>query len=511
MPFTQGHALLIGVGTYQHEPRMNVPVTAADARAVADVLRDPAFCGYPDDQVKPLCNAAASREGILVALDALATRTGEGDTVFLFFCGHGEYGDDGDYYLTTYDTRLKDRKVVSGSGLREREFIEKLRALKAKRLLLVVNACHSGEVAPTLGESEAPYASTPLPAQTAAALLATGEGRIIITACRENQLSHIGNGALTLFTEALVNGLRGGGSSSARGYLSAFDLYTHLYFAIEEGVREKYGARQEPELTVLKGVGPFAVSLFKGATTLGQFDSASRPPEGTAVREVNPAYARAMLQQYIGATYNASLTGSGAIAQGNGATAVGAGGVYVGGKNTGGINTGTQIGGDLVYGDKVGGSKIGSQTNTGGAAYIGGNVTAGGHVAGRDMAVHGDQITTGDVSGTGIAIGRSAQANVTQGVSPRDLEPLFATLLAAVAQHAPADKQAAAVQQVQELKAEVAKGKQAEDGKIAKIVEGLVGLVPKAVGAIVSTFATPILGGIAGPVTKYVLEKLKGS
>jgi hypothetical protein len=178
MAFTLGHALLIGVGAYQHEPRLNVPVTAADARAVADVIRDPALCGYPDAQVKPLRFGAASREGILAALNNLAVSAGEGDTVFLFFCGHGEYGDDGDYYLTTYDTRLKNGKVVSGTGLRQSEFIEKLRAIKAKRLLLVVNACHSGELAPTLGASEVPFIGKPLPAQTAAALLSTGEGRI---------------------------------------------------------------------------------------------------------------------------------------------------------------------------------------------------------------------------------------------------------------------------------------------------------------------------------------------
>jgi hypothetical protein len=193
-----------------------------------------------------------------------------------------------------------------------------------------------------------------------------------------------------------------------------------------------------------------------------------------------------------GNTYNANLTGNGAIAQGRGATAVGAGGVNIGGKNTGSINTGTQI-------------------DTGGGAYVPGNVNAGGDFVGRNKTVLGDEITTGEVSGTGIAIGRGARANLTQGISPRDLEPLFAPLLAAVAREAPAEAKAEAVQQVQELKTEVAKGKQADIGKVDKLVDGLVGLVPKAVGTVVSTFASPILGGIAGPVTKYVLEKLKGS
>jgi hypothetical protein len=167
-----------------------------------------------------------------------------------------------------------------------------------------------------------------------------------------------------------------------------------------------------------------------------------------------------------GNTYQATSTGSGAIAQGSGATAIGAGGVHVGGKNTGNINTGTQL-------------------NTGGGAYVGGSVHAGRDFVGRDK--------------------------ITQGISPGDLAPLFAPLLTAVAQQAPADRQAAAVQQVEELKAEVAKGEQADDSKLGKIVDGLVALVPGAVGAVVSLFATPILSGIAGPVTKFVLDKLKAS
>lgn len=365
MAFTQGHALLIGVGTYAQEPHMNVPITAADAQALAGVLRDPAFCGYPDDQVAVLHDATASRVGILAALDALGARAGAADTVLLYFCGHGDYGDDGDYYLTTHDTRLNGSKVASGSGLRQGELIARLRAIAAKRLLLVVNACHAGALAPTLGPAAAPDIGTPLPAQTAAALLATGEGRIIITACREDQRSYIGTGALTLFTQALVDGLQGRGTSSSRGFVSAYDLYTHLYFTIKEAVRRQHGATQEPELTVLKGVGPFAVALYRGATVLGDFDGTAQPPAGLAVREVDPAYARALLGQHSRDSYQANLTGSGAIAQGPGATAVGAGGVLVHGGNSGTINTGPQV-------------------NTGGGAHIGGNVSVGGDFVGRD-------------------------------------------------------------------------------------------------------------------------------
>jgi hypothetical protein len=66
--------------------------------------------------------------------------------------------------------------------VRQWEFVDRLRAIQARRLLLIVNAY------------------------------------------REDQHAYIGGGDLSLFTQALVEGLRGQGTGSTRGYLSAFDL-----------------------------------------------------------------------------------------------------------------------------------------------------------------------------------------------------------------------------------------------------------------------------------------------
>lgn len=116
----------------------------------------------------------------------------------------------------------------------------------------------------------------------------------------------------------------------------------------------------------------------------------------------------------------------------------------------------------------------------------GGNVTIGGDVVGRD------KITT-----------------VTTGLSGDQLNQLFAPLLTAL-RAAPPEKQNEAVQKAEELKKEVAKGKDANDKVMAKIIDGLVALVPGAIGAVVGMFATPILGGLAGSATEYVLDKIQG-
>ena len=148
MAFTQGHALVIGAGTLQHHSNNNVPIAGEDAQAVSAVLQDIQRCGYLPGQVSLLQNEAATRQTVLEHLDNLGNRLTEEDTLFLFFVGHGVYGTDGNYYLTTYDVRLKGSQVVAGTGVSELELLERLRRVKAKRIFIAINACHSGQLQP---------------------------------------------------------------------------------------------------------------------------------------------------------------------------------------------------------------------------------------------------------------------------------------------------------------------------------------------------------------------------
>jgi hypothetical protein len=166
----------------------------------------------------------------------------------------------------------------------------------------------------------------------------------------------------------------------------------------------------------------------------------------------------------------------------------------------------------------VGAKKV---VHTGGGAYVEGGVnTQGGHFVGRDMTVQGDVVqgdkvggdktTVGNVSGTGIAIGSGASANVQMGLSAADVAQTLSPVLAAVqTSTADAATQAAAMQEIETLKAELAKGKDADDSRVAGILDGLANLVPGAVAAVVSAFGTPLLAGIAGPVTQFVLNQFK--
>lgn len=361
MSFQQGHALLIGVGTHRHHPQVNVPITVHDAETVADVLRDAALCGYPHEQVQVLHDGGATKAGILSALDSLAQRAGAADTVFLFYCGHGALGTDGHYYLVSHDARIQGNRVLADSGVSEAELLDKLRRIHAQRMFLIFNACHAGNISPSL-ELDGQTLETNNPTEeSAAALLGAGQGRILIAACREGQLSYIGSGPTSIFTSTLVDGLQGKGVRNSGGYISAFSLYEYLYESVRETVQTQLNQTQEPELTVLQGVGPFAVSLYKGASTLGDFDTSEPPPEDMAVRTVSSQESARHFQ------YHSVDTG---------------GGAYIGGS----VSIG---GGDFVGRDKVvGGDEVRGNKSTGGVHFgnvqgdVSDNVIAGGDISG---------------------------------------------------------------------------------------------------------------------------------
>ncbi|MBV8870842.1 MAG: hypothetical protein JOY65_15750 [Acetobacteraceae bacterium] len=106
----------------------------------------------------------------------------------------------------------------------------------------------------------------------------------------------------------------------------------------------------------------------------------------------------------------------------------------------------------------------------------------------------------GDIAGRDKITGIPTAAELDSALRP----------LSKAVEAAPAGARSEAEAKLAALKQEAAKGKDANDRTVADLVDGLVKLVSTAVSAVVSAFATPILGGIAGPVTGFVLDKLRG-
>ncbi len=202
MPFSQGHALVVGVGKYQYVPTANVAQTSADAADFAQALISQG--GYPQNQVTLLQDGAATRDALMAALQQLASTVQPTDIVLFFYSGHGDFATDGSFNLTTTDTQLDGGKIKLDTGLSQGEFLDLLRQINAKQLLIIINSCFSGKEQPSLGFNPdihaAPVAlGIGMPDIVTSAALATGSGRVIITASQANERSWVGNGSMTIF------------------------------------------------------------------------------------------------------------------------------------------------------------------------------------------------------------------------------------------------------------------------------------------------------------------------
>jgi hypothetical protein len=127
-----------------------------------------------------------------------------------------------------------------------------------------------------------------------------------------------------------------------------------------------------------------------------------------------------------------------------------------------------------------------------GGVHIGGNVN----------------VTNGNFVG-----GDWHQTSHQTGISLQDMTTLIAVLLKQVSQHTlPADTQRKALAQLDALKTEArqaqTQGRVIDSSKTALLGKGFIALVPEAVKAVTSAFASPLLGAVAGTTTHAVLQIL---
>ena len=232
--FSPGHALIVGVGA-------DLPNTIDDAVGVASVLNDPSRCAYPPEQVHLLTGEQANRTSILTSLDTLAQTTNAESTVVVYFSGHGYLTQSplGSIYFLMphgYDVTQLYTTAISGS-----ELATKLAAIKAQKLVVLLDCCHAGGV----GDAKAPGLSltkSPLPPE-ALPLLAQGSGKVLIASSREDELSYAGK-PYSAFTLAIIEALCGVGVAKQDGYVRVADVALHA----REWVPRRTGEKQHPVL-----------------------------------------------------------------------------------------------------------------------------------------------------------------------------------------------------------------------------------------------------------------------
>lgn len=181
--------------------------------------------GYPEDNIKLLIDAKAKSGSIIRAIDWMnkQEQTETSECVF-FFSGHGSTYDgynDGDTEYTDEAVVATDNVMILDGQLRA-----KFSTFTSKKITLIFDTCYSGGMDDLIGV----HTST------------TYDGRTVVTACDENELSYDGQSDLQngVFTYYFIEGLY--------TINNVEDAFSYANPLAQQYVQQNYGSTMNPKL-----------------------------------------------------------------------------------------------------------------------------------------------------------------------------------------------------------------------------------------------------------------------
>ncbi|MFN8595247.1 MAG: caspase family protein [Anaerolineae bacterium] len=215
-------ALIIGNSHYQDPNLAKLVAPTEDVSDLAEVLRHPDIGEF--DEVQTLLNS--SSEEIRLHIQDFFFDKKPDDLLLFYFSGHGVRDDQGRLYLAVQNTRTS-RLLATAIGA---DFVrDAMNASRSKRLVIVLDCCHSGAFA------EGNKAAAGESVGTAQAFEGSGYGRVVLTATDATQYAWegdkiIGEADNSLFTHFIVEGLRTGAADiDGDGKITLDEMYDYVY------------------------------------------------------------------------------------------------------------------------------------------------------------------------------------------------------------------------------------------------------------------------------------------
>ncbi len=220
-------ALVVAVDEYEHPGLRRLPSAGADARALADVLGDPAIGGF---DVAVVRNEAAYE--IQARIEDLFADARADDVLLLHFSGHGLKNDRGELFFAARTTR-PDRLASSAVPA---DFVQRcLAATPSRSVVLLLDCCYGGAFGQGVVVRAAGDVNVLDSFPTGRG--GGGRGRAVISASNAMEYAFEGEQLLpdadprpSPFTGALVHGLvTGEADRDEDGWVALDELYDYVF------------------------------------------------------------------------------------------------------------------------------------------------------------------------------------------------------------------------------------------------------------------------------------------
>jgi len=226
-------ALLIATSDYTDPALRQLRAPGRDASGLAEVLSSPQIGGF---DTQTLINARCGE--LLEAIEDFCADRRLDDQLLIYLSCHGVLDDRGRLYYAATDTR---RQRTAATAVAAAWLNERLDDCRARSQIVILDCCHSGAFASgAKGDSVLALEQRFQP---------QGRGRIVLTASRGTEYSFEGDqpsgkGMRSVFTQAIVDGLRTGDADLDKdGLITVSDIYHYAHAKVRAAE-----PRQTPEL-----------------------------------------------------------------------------------------------------------------------------------------------------------------------------------------------------------------------------------------------------------------------
>lgn len=243
------YGVIVGIGKYKDKDIPTLKYAKEDAQAIYDILTDSKYGNFPKENVKLLLDEEATLAEIKSAMGTfLARNAGEDDMVCIYFAGHGspeidptgKADDKLEKFIVPYDAKKDD---LFGYGLSMDVIEEIFHRITSKRVVFFLDCCYSGEAG---GRTFSRPSVRNIAISEKFIEQLSGEGRIIITASKPDELSlETDEHKHGIFTYYLAKGLKGKADLNGNGFVTVDELYNYVYKQVEEKARP-LGGKQHP-------------------------------------------------------------------------------------------------------------------------------------------------------------------------------------------------------------------------------------------------------------------------
>lgn len=250
-PIKKRWALLVGVNGYNDPAFTRLNFCVDDVLALEKTFKG---LGYTvvclHDQLGYGSSRFPTRDNVEAELIQLCNIVEPDDLLLVHFACHGKLLSDGQPVLIVQNTRLP---TLAKTGLPLGEVKQQMRSCKARRLVLTLDACHTGvEIGRDIADPQFIHNAYDLAEGFALLAASTAQQK-----AQESQEKKFG-----VFTYYLLEGLSGKADRGKKGFVTVDDLKTYVLDGLRRWNVENGGIIQEPTAQT-EGLGDIILADYR--------------------------------------------------------------------------------------------------------------------------------------------------------------------------------------------------------------------------------------------------------